>query len=73
MRTKFFDEFTNFSNADYDVSFFRATTAISPDGKRVVHTIKTTHSGKDEIRLADFGKDNPVALRKIKAKLPTLP
>jgi hypothetical protein len=37
-----FDEFLRYGNERYDVSFFSANAAISPDGTRVAHTLASS-------------------------------
>jgi len=68
-----FDEFKQFQNQDYDISFFTSNAFLSPGGGLVAFTINATQPSGTEIRLSDSGKNNPVALARIQKTLTELP
>ena len=68
-----FDEFKQYKNQDYDVSFFTSNAFLSPSGGLVAFTINATQPPGTEIRLSDSGKNNPGALAQIQKALTELP
>lgn len=69
-----FDEFAQFNNADYDVSFFTDSARLSFDLSLVGMTITSSYEpGNEEIRGGDSGKPNPAELKSIKKNLSDLP
>ena len=68
-----FDEFKQYQNQDYDISFFTSDAFLSPGGGLVAFTINATQPLGTEIRLSDSGKTNPGALVQIQKALTELP
>src|SRR6266568_9593895 len=68
-----FDEFKQYQNQDYDISFFTSNAFLSPSGGLVAFTINATQPSGTEIRLSDSGKTNPGALVQIQKALTELP
>jgi len=68
-----FDEFKQYQNQDYDISFFTANALLSPGGGMVAFTVNATQPAGTEIRLSDSGKTNPGALAQIQKTLTELP
>ena len=68
-----FDEFKQYQNQDYDISFFTSDAFLSPGGGLVAFTINATQPSGTEIRLSDSGKTNPGALVQIQKALTELP
>jgi hypothetical protein len=68
-----FDEFKQYQNQDYDISFFTSNAFLSPGGGLVAFTINATQPSGTEIRLSDSGKTNPGALAQIQKTLTELP
>jgi hypothetical protein len=68
-----FDEFKQYQNQDYDISFFTSNAFLSPGGGLVAFTINATQLSGTEIRLSDSGKNNPGALARIQKTLTELP
>jgi len=71
-RILLFDEFKRFGNADYDISFYSTAAAISPGRALIAHSIESEKI-EDDIRLSSDGKDNPAALKRIRAVSGELP
>jgi len=68
-----FDEFKQYQNQDYDISFFTSNAFLSPSGALVAFTINATQPSGTEIRLSDSGKTNPGELAQIQKTLAELP
>ena len=68
-----FDEFQQYQNQDYDVSFFTANAKLSPQSMLVAFTVTATHEPGREIRLSDGGKANTTELSRIQQALRELP
>ena len=68
-----FDEFKQYQNQDYDISFFTSNAFLSPGGGLVAFTVNATQTSGTEIRLSDSGKNNPGALARIQKTLTELP
>lgn len=68
-----FDEFKQYQNQDYDISFFTSNALQSPSGGLVAFTVNATQPSGTEIRLSDSGKTNPGALAHIQKALTELP
>ena len=68
-----FDERKNFSNPDYDVSFFTSKALLSPDGSHIAVHIAATQRESDAIRLSSTGKENPNELARIREAVKTMP
>ncbi len=68
-----FDEFQQYQNQDYDVSFFTANAKLSPHSILVAFTVTATHEPGSEIRLSDAGKANSAELSRIQQALAELP
>jgi hypothetical protein len=66
-----FDEFQQYQNQDYDVSFFTANAKLS--SKLAALTVKATNEPGGEIRLSDAGKANAAELSRIQQALRELP
>jgi hypothetical protein len=71
--TLIYDERRRFHNDNYDVSFFTANAALSPDTQRVAYTIAASFLPEGEIRLSSDGKPNPDELKAIRTALAELP
>ncbi len=52
-RLTVFDEWSRYKNQRYDVSFFSANAAMSPDGTKLAHTIASTAHPTSDIRPSD--------------------
>ncbi|MHB8455818.1 MAG: hypothetical protein ACYDDO_14245 [Acidiferrobacterales bacterium] len=73
-RVTLFDEFGQFENKDYDISFFTPRALFSPDSVNIAYEISATPYAPDaKIRLAAGGKNNPDELRHIRHSLTGLP
>lgn len=68
-----FDEFQQYQNQDYDVSFFTANAMLSPDFILAALTVTATNEPGSEIRLSDAGKANVAELSRIQQALAELP
>ena len=68
-----FDEFKEYQNQDYDVSFFTANAKLSPRSTLAALTVTATHEPGVEIRLSDAGKANAAELSRIQQALRELP
>ena len=68
-----FDEFQQYQNRDYDVSFFTANAKLSPHSKLVALTVTSTNEPGNEIRLSDTGTANAAELSRIQQALTELP
>jgi hypothetical protein len=68
-----FDEFQQFQNQDYDVSFFTANAKLSPHAMLAALTVTATHEPGSEIPLSDQGKANVAELTRIQQALTELP
>jgi hypothetical protein len=68
-----FDEFKQYQNQDYDVSFFTAHAKLSPHSTLAALTITATNEPGVEIRLSDAGKANAAELARIQQALRELP
>ncbi|HET9405912.1 MAG TPA: hypothetical protein VFO39_01615 [Candidatus Sulfotelmatobacter sp.] len=72
-KTTLFDERASYNNPDYDVSFYTANAALSPDGTHVAMTVAATSSAEKPIQLADEGQANPDESSRIRKGLTELP
>ena len=68
-----FDEFQQFQNQDYDVSFFTSNAKLSPHSTLAALTVTASHEPGSEIRLSDSGKPNAAELSRIRQALGDLP
>jgi hypothetical protein len=68
-----FDEWKQYQNRDYDISFYASMAKLSPNQHFVAMTVEATQKAGDEIRLADQGKENPAELAQIQKTLPEMP
>jgi hypothetical protein len=68
-----FDEFQQYQNQDYDVSFFTSDAKLSPHSILAALTVTATNEPDSEIRLSDAGKANIAELARIQQALPELP
>lgn len=68
-----FDEFQQYQNRDYDVSFFTANAKLSPHSRLVALTVTATNEPGSEIRLSDTGTANAAELSRIQQALAELP
>jgi hypothetical protein len=68
-----YDERATYNNPDYDVSFYTANAALSPDSNQVAMTIGATESANKPIQLADEGQGNPEESARIRKALLELP
>lgn len=68
-----FDEFQQYHNRDYDVSFFTANAKLSPDSTLAALTVTATSEPGAELRLSDSGEVNAEQLSRIKRSLAQLP
>lgn len=68
-----FDERQTFNNPDYDVSFFSANAALSPDQSQVAMTINATAGFNQPIQLAENGQASPDESAHIRKSLAQLP
>lgn len=70
---KFYDERQRFHNDNYDVSFYVADAAISPDAARIGYTIAASSLEGGELRVADSGKETPEEKARLLKVLPEMP
>jgi hypothetical protein len=68
-----FDEWNQYQNRNYDISFYASRAKLSPNQRFVAMTVEATQKAGDEIRLADQGKENPAELAQIQRTLPEMP
>ncbi len=68
-----FDEFQQYRNQNYDVSFFTANAKLSPHATLAALTVNATNEPGAEIRLSDSGKANAAELAHIQHALTELP
>ena len=68
-----FDEFQQYQNQDYDVSFFTTNAKLSPRFILAALTVAATNEPGAEIRLSDSGKANAAELSRIQQALRELP
>ena len=68
-----FDEFQQYQNQDYDVSFFTANAKLSPHSILAALTVAGTNEPGSKIRLSDSGKANADELSHIQKALAELP
>jgi len=68
-----FDEWSQFHNRDYDVSFFTANAVIAPGGTRVAYTVHATAAAATEIPLSPDGHPDTLELAAIRHSLAELP
>ena len=71
--TVLFDEFQQYQNRDYDVSFFTANAKLSPHSTLAALTVTATNEPGGDIRLSDAGKANAAELSRIQEALRELP
>ena len=71
--TVLFDEFQQYQNRDYDVSFFTANAKLSPHAILAALTVTATNEPGSEIPLSDQGKANVAELSRIQQALTELP
>ena len=71
--TVLFDEFQQYQNRDYDVSFFSTNAKLSPHCTLAALTVTATSEPGGEIRLSDAGKTNAAELFRIQHALRELP
>ncbi|HVI09998.1 MAG TPA: hypothetical protein VND65_17050 [Candidatus Binatia bacterium] len=68
-----FDEFAEYKNPDYDVSFYTDNGQISPDTSAVAFTVRATGEPNKPIQLAEQGQANPEESQRIRKALLDLP
>ena len=68
-----FDEFQQYGNQDYDVSFFSENAKLSPHSLLAALTVTASNEPGQEIRLSDSGKANAAELSRIQQALAELP
>jgi hypothetical protein len=68
-----FDEWSQFHNRDYDVSFFTDNARIAPKGKRVAYTIRASAPVTEEPRVSPDGRPDTLELASIRRSLADLP
>lgn len=68
-----YDEFQQYQNQDYDVSFFTENAKLSPHSMLAAMTVTATYEPGQEIRLSDSGKANAAELSRIQQALAELP
>jgi len=68
-----FDEFAEYKNPDYDVSFYTENGKLSPDLGSVAMTIVATSEPNTPIQLAEEGQANPEESERIRSALADLP
>jgi hypothetical protein len=68
-----FDEFQQYQNQDYDLSFFTDNAKLSPHSSLAALTVTATNEPGSEIRLSDSGKANVAELSRIQEALAELP
>jgi hypothetical protein len=71
--TTIYDERERFHNDNYDVSFFTARVKLSADATLAAYTLLSTATPGAEIRLADFGKESPGELQRVKKAIGEMP
>jgi len=68
-----FDEWSTFGNRDYDVSFFASDARISPGGRRIAYTVKSTWVASTDVRVSAEGHADSLVLASIRRSLADLP
>ncbi len=68
-----FDEFQQYQNQDYDVSFSTANAKLSPRSMLAALTVTASNEPGSEIRLSDTGRANAAELSRIQKALADLP
>lgn len=68
-----FDEWSRFTNQNYDVSFSSVNARIAPTGERVAYTIHATSGATEEIRLSSDGHADSLEVAAIHRSLKDLP
>jgi hypothetical protein len=68
-----FDEWAQYKNEDYDVSFFNSNAQLSPELGSVAMTIAATAKPNQPIQLSEHGQANPDESRQIRKALAELP
>ncbi len=68
-----FDEWPQFGNKDYDVSFFTAGARIAPDLRHVALSVHATEGPAADIRVSAEGHADSLELKSVRAALAELP
>jgi hypothetical protein len=68
-----YDEFSRYSNCNYDVSFYTADARFADGNMMLAYTVVSTARNGSEIRLSSTGKENAEELARVSRAITDLP